>query len=59
MNTKTKLTHELPGSKKEKTEDDGIVNDSLGTVDIGDSTGSEEEKDNGDGKKGNTNTRED
>jgi hypothetical protein len=59
MSAPTKPTHELPGSRKEKKIDDEIVNDSLGTVDPADSTGTDEEKDNGDGKRGNTNTRED
>jgi hypothetical protein len=36
-----------------------ITNDSLGTIDSADSTGSDETKETGDGKKGNTNTRED
>ena len=36
-----------------------IVNDSLGTVDTADSTGSDETEETGDAKKGNTKTRED
>jgi hypothetical protein len=36
-----------------------IVNDSLGTVDQADSTGSDEAKETGEAKKGNTKTRED
>jgi hypothetical protein len=36
-----------------------LVNDSLGTVDTADSTGSDETKETGDAKKGNTKTRED
>lgn len=36
-----------------------LVNDSLGTVDTADSTGSDETKETGDAKNGNTNTRED
>ena len=59
MSAKTEPTHELPGSRRENTKDDGVVNDSLGTIDPADSTGTEEEKDNGDAKNGNTNTRED
>ncbi len=59
MSAKTKPTHEMPGGQKEKVKGDGVVNDSLGTVDPADSTGTDDEKDNGDGKKGNTNTRED
>jgi hypothetical protein len=36
-----------------------LVNDSLGTVDTADSTGSDETKETGDAKKGNTKKRED
>jgi hypothetical protein len=36
-----------------------LVNDSLGTTDQADSTGSDETKETGDAKKGNTKTRED
>ncbi len=36
-----------------------LVNDSLGTVDTADSSGSDETKETGDAKKGNTKTRED
>jgi hypothetical protein len=36
-----------------------LVNDSLGTVDPADSTGSDETKETGDAKKGNKKTRED
>ena len=39
--------------------DKALVNDSLGTVDQSDSTGSDEAKETGDAKKGNTKTRED
>jgi len=35
------------------------VNDSLGTTDQADSTGTDETKETGDAKKGNTKTRED
>jgi hypothetical protein len=38
MTPKTKSTHEMPGSQAEVEEDDGVVNDSLGTVDPADST---------------------
>jgi len=48
----------MPGGQTECTEDDGVVNDSLGTVDPADSTGTGEEKDTGDAKKSNTNRRE-
>lgn len=58
---KTKQTHTQPGGRVvEKTkEDDGMVNDSLGTVDIADSTGSDPEKETGDAKSRNKNTKED
>jgi hypothetical protein len=59
MSAKTKPTHELPGGQTEDTKDDGVVNDSLGTVDPADSTGSDEEKETGDAKKNNTPKRED
>jgi len=36
-----------------------LVNDSLGTVDTADSSGTDETKETGDAKKGNTKTRED
>jgi hypothetical protein len=64
MSAKTKSTHELPGGQTEDKEDDGagddgMVNDSLGTVSIADSTGSDEDKETGDAKKNNTPKRED
>lgn len=58
---KTKQTHSQPGglvAEKPKP-DDGMVNDSLGTVNIADSTGSDPEKETGDAKSQNKNTRED
>ena len=36
-----------------------LINDSLGTIDTADSTGSDETKETGDAKKGNTKTLED
>ena len=36
-----------------------LMNDSLGTIDTADSTGSDESKETGDAKKWNTDTRED
>lgn len=39
--------------------DGQLVNDSLGTVNTADSTGSDETKETGDAKHGNTQTRED
>jgi len=64
MSAKTKSTHELPGGqtedkKDDNLEDDEMVNDSLGTVSIADSTGSDEDKETGDAKKNNTPKRED
>jgi hypothetical protein len=59
MSAKTKPTHEQPGSRKENEKDDGVVNDSLGTIDPADSSGTNDDKDTGDAKKGNANTRED
>jgi len=59
MSAKTESTHEMPGGQKECTKDDGVVNDSLGTVDPADSTGTDENKETGDAKKGNSKTRED
>ena len=59
MSAKTKPTHEMPGGQKENTKDDGVVNDSLGTVDPADSTGIDDDKETGDGKKGDTKTQED
>jgi hypothetical protein len=61
MSEKLKPTHTQPGgfvAEHERVED-GVVNDSLGTVDIADSTGTDEDKETGDAKKGNKNTRED
>jgi hypothetical protein len=58
---KTKQTHTQPGGfvvEKPKA-DDGMENDSLGTVNIADSTGSDPEKETGDAKNRNKNTRED
>jgi hypothetical protein len=57
----TKSTDPQPGGFVEKPEktDDGVVNDSLGTVDPADSTGLDEDKETGDAKKNNKPTRED
>jgi hypothetical protein len=54
----------MPGGKTENPkndslEDEEMVNDSLGTVTIADSTGSDEKKETGDAKKNNTPKRED
>jgi hypothetical protein len=59
MSAKTKPTHEMPGGQAEDEIDDGVVNDSLGTIDIADSTGLDEKKETGDAKKGNARKRED
>jgi hypothetical protein len=49
----------MPGGQTECTKDDGVVNDSLGTIDPADSTGLDESKETGDAKKNNKPTRED
>jgi hypothetical protein len=59
MSAKTKPTHEMPGGEIEDINDDGVVNDSLGTIDIADSDGLDEKKETGDAKRGNTRKRED
>jgi hypothetical protein len=59
MSKKTEPTHESPGGQTECTEDDGVVNDSLGTVDPADFSGIADEKNTGDAKKNNASTRED
>ncbi len=61
MNEKPKPTHTQPGGFIEENErmDDGVVNDSLGTIDTADSTGTDEEKETGDAKDQNKPTRED
>ncbi len=61
MTQNPKPTHMQPGGFLEVTRDpdNGVVNDSMGTVDIADSTGIEEERETGDAKVGNANTRED
>jgi len=61
MTTNVKPTHTQPGGLQDSNvePDDGLVNDSLGSVDIADSTGLDEAKENGDAKRLNKNTRED
>jgi hypothetical protein len=61
MNVKLKSTHTQPGGFQEANskEDNGVVNDSFGTVDPADSTGLDESKETGDAKTLNRNTRED
>lgn len=45
MSEKEKPTHTIPGGRQEKNSeaDDGVVNDSFGTVDSADTTGTGEE----------------
>ena len=56
-------THTQPGGfvdeEYEAREDDGVINDSLGTVDTADSDGMDEEKETGDAKADNKDTKED
>lgn len=61
MSADPKPTPTQPGgcSDRKPKPDDGIVNDSLGTIDIADSTGSDETKETGDAKTRNKNTHED
>jgi hypothetical protein len=59
MSKKTQSTHEMPGGQTEDTQDDGVVNDSMGTVDPADFSGIADEKEKGDAKKNNASKRED
>ena len=61
MTTKAKPTHEQPGGFQDENvePDDGVVDDSFGTVAPADSTGLDETKETGDAKRQNKNTRED
>jgi hypothetical protein len=61
VNGKLKPTHEEPGGRIDENAnpDDGVVNDSLGTVNTADSTGIDEERETGDAKRNNKKTRED
>jgi hypothetical protein len=61
MTADRKPTHTQPGGfiDNKNRPDDLVVNDSLGTVDPADSTGSDESKETGDAKVKNKNTRED
>ena len=55
-----KPSHTQPGGFEDpERTDDAVVNDSLGTVDTADSTGSDEDKETGDAKDDNLDTRED
>jgi hypothetical protein len=61
MNAKPNPTHTQPGGFQEtdEAEDDEVVNDSLGTVNLADSTGTDEDKETGDAKDENLDTHED
>jgi hypothetical protein len=62
MTDKLKPTHTEPGAYQEvnpEDDDNGVVNDSFGTVDPADSTGLDESKETGDAKTRNKDTRED
>jgi hypothetical protein len=61
MSEKPKSTHTQPGGFQQSNpkNDDGVVNDSFGTVDPADSTGLDENKETGDAKRQNKNTHED
>jgi hypothetical protein len=63
VNANPKPSHDQPGGfvdeKTKAKNDDGVVNDSLGTVNIADSTGLDETRETGDAKRNNKNTRED
>lgn len=61
MSEKPNPTRVPPGgfTKKEDDKDDGVVNDSLGTTSLADSTGSDPERETGDAKDKNMDTRED
>jgi len=61
MKQNPKPTHTQPGGFIEIDDqtDDLVVNDSLGTTDLADSTGSDEEKETGDAKDKNLDTKED
>ncbi|HEX4286285.1 MAG TPA: hypothetical protein VHZ28_14415 [Terracidiphilus sp.] len=61
MSEKLRSTHTQPGGFETPNPklDDEIVNDSLGTTDVADSTGTDPAKETGDAKVKNKNTRED
>jgi hypothetical protein len=56
-----KPTHTLPGAYIEENDesDNGVFNDSFGTIDTSDSSGIEDEMETGEAKIGNFDTRED
>lgn len=61
VNEKLKPTHDQPGGLVDENAnpDDGVVNDSLGTVNTSDSTGLDESRETGDARRNNKKTRED
>jgi hypothetical protein len=61
MTEQPKVSHTQPGGFVEEDEsaEDGVENDSLGTIDVADSTGIDEKKETGDAKDQNNATRED
>ena len=60
MSTRPKPTHTQPGGFEiPERDEDEVVNDSLGTIDIADSTGTDEDKETGDAKDKNLDTHED
>ena len=59
MSTGPKTTYAPPPGCMSGDEDDEVVNDSLGTVDSADSTGSDEDLETGDAKADNFDTHED
>jgi hypothetical protein len=61
VNGKLKPTHDQPGGfvDEKANRDDGVVNDSLGTINSADSTGLDESKETGEAKRNNKDTRED
>lgn len=56
-----KPTHTVPGAYIDESEDydNGVINDSFGTIDIADSSGVEDELETGEAKISNFNTHED
>ncbi len=60
MKTRPKPFHMQPGRFEDpEGADDAVVNDSLGTIDTSDSTGTDEELETGDAKDNNQDTHED
>lgn len=61
MNARPQPTHTQPGGFVAPIEetDNGLINDALGTIEDADSTGLDEDKETGDAKAQNFDTRED